>query len=125
MSDTVANTYVNRLRTALALQQPTGAWTNGFIYDAAARLTNVTSKAGSFGYFLGATAPASPLIRSNTLPNTSFITNAFNTTLAYDGNGNLTRSNGNHKVYTYDDENRLVEWASYAISSGSLSDGDC
>src|SRR5439155_14419655 len=71
------NTYVNRLRTALALQQPTGAWTNGFIYDAAARLTNVTSQAGSFGYFLGAKGPASPLIRSNTLPNTSFITNAY------------------------------------------------
>src|SRR5205814_2888858 len=48
-SDTVTNTYVNRLRTALSLQQATGAWTNGFIYDAAGRLTNVTSQAGSFG----------------------------------------------------------------------------
>src|SRR6266699_1907486 len=76
-SDTVTNTYANRLRTALSLQQPTGAWTNGVIYDAAGRPTNVTSQAGSFGYFLGATAPASPLIRSNTLPNSSFITNAY------------------------------------------------
>ena len=34
-SDTVTNTYVNRLRTALSLQQPTGLWTNQFVYDAA------------------------------------------------------------------------------------------
>ena len=31
-SDIVTNTYVNRLRTAMSLQQPTGVWTNGFIY---------------------------------------------------------------------------------------------
>ena len=29
-SDTVTNTYNNRFRSALSLQQPTGAWTNGF-----------------------------------------------------------------------------------------------
>ena len=40
-SDTVTNTYWNRLRMALKLQQPTGAWTNGFGYDSAKRLTNV------------------------------------------------------------------------------------
>src|SRR6266700_5107248 len=49
-SDTVTNTYNNRLRTALSLAQPTGAWTNGFGYDPAKRLTNVTSQAGSFAY---------------------------------------------------------------------------
>jgi len=32
------------------LQQPTGLWTNGFIWDAAGRLTNATSRAGSFVY---------------------------------------------------------------------------
>jgi hypothetical protein len=51
------------LRTALALQQPTITWTNGFKYDPAKRLTNVTSQAGTFGYLLGATAPASPLAK--------------------------------------------------------------
>ena len=53
-SDTVTNTYINRLRTTLSLQQPTGAWTNRFGWDAAKRLTNVTSQAGSFTnlYFL-------------------------------------------------------------------------
>jgi hypothetical protein len=29
-SDTVTNVYSNRLRIGLALQQPTGLWTNGF-----------------------------------------------------------------------------------------------
>jgi YD repeat-containing protein len=46
----VTNGYVQHLRTALGLAQPTGEWTNGFVYDAAGRLTNVTSPAGSFGY---------------------------------------------------------------------------
>src|SRR5215208_4302368 len=45
-SDAVTNTYASRLRTALALQQPTGSWTNGFIYDAARRCTNAISPAG-------------------------------------------------------------------------------
>src|SRR5258708_16966021 len=31
-SDTITNTYVNRLRTGLSLQQPTGVWTNAFGY---------------------------------------------------------------------------------------------
>jgi len=76
-SDTVTNTYVNRLRTSLVLQQPTGTWTNGFGYDAAKRLTNVLSPAGSFAYTLNATAPASPLIKKLLLPNTAAITNSF------------------------------------------------
>src|SRR3954469_4963788 len=40
-SDTITNTYVNRLQTKLSLQQPTGVWTNGFTYDSGARLSNV------------------------------------------------------------------------------------
>src|SRR5882724_7443555 len=75
-SDTVTNTYVNRLRTALALQQPTGAWTNGFGYDAAKRLTSVISPAGTFGYTYVAGLP-SLLVRKLALPNTAFITNNF------------------------------------------------
>ena len=59
-SDTVTNSYSNRLRTALSLAQPTGAWTNGFGYDPAKRLTNVTSQAGSFTYTLGGASYASP-----------------------------------------------------------------
>jgi hypothetical protein len=50
-NDLVTNTYFNRLRVGLGLAQPTGAWTNGFIHDAAGRLTNVISPAGSFACF--------------------------------------------------------------------------
>ena len=75
-SDTVTNVYSNRLRTGLGLQQPTGAWTNGFAYDSVKRLTNVTSPAGAFGYVYesGLFTHHPSLV---TLPNTSYITNAF------------------------------------------------
>ena len=62
-SDTVTNSYSNRLRTGLSLAQPTGSWTNSFGYDAAKRLTSVTSPAGTFTYTLGAAASASLLIK--------------------------------------------------------------
>ncbi len=76
-SDTVTNFYNNRLRTALSLAQPTGAWTNAFYYDTAKRLTNVTSMAGSFTYTLGGNSAASALVKKLALPNTSYITNAY------------------------------------------------
>ena len=76
-SSTLTNTYVNRLRTSMSLQQPTGVWTNKFIYDVAGRLTNVTSPAGVFGYTLGASSPGSKLIKKLLLPNTSYVTNTF------------------------------------------------
>ena len=75
-SDTITNSYVNRLRTQLSLQQPTGFWTNGFTYDAGARLSNVTMRAGTFIYsYLPGTA--SKLVTNLQLPNTSRITNGF------------------------------------------------
>src|SRR5438093_4548487 len=74
-SDTVTNTYSSRLRIALGLQQPAGAWTNGFIYDPSKRLTNVTSQAGSFGYTYDALRSTLPTLL--TLPNGSYITNQF------------------------------------------------
>jgi RHS repeat-associated protein len=222
-SDTVTNTYLNRLRTALSLAQPSGSWTNGFIYDAAGRLTNVTSQVGKFGYQFVAGTSTRSLIARLLLPNTSYITNAYdsvarvkgtwlknssNTTLdsavygynqasqrtaftnaagtfvqytydnigqlkvgdssvnsedrgytydtawnlnyrtnngvlstfkvdtkneltnafsatyAYDSNGNLTSSYGAHGVYTYDDENRLLQWFSYTNSSSFPSNND-
>ena len=76
-SSTVTNQYVNRLRTSLSLQQPSGVWTNKFIYDLAGHLTNVTSAAGIFGYSLGAGSPGSALVKKLLLPNTSYITNTF------------------------------------------------
>lgn len=74
-SDTVTYTYAQRLRTSLTLQQPTGSWTNGYRYDVAKRLTNITSQAGAFGYAYEATRPA--LVSKLTLPNTAYITNTY------------------------------------------------
>jgi|GEM_PF-683626 len=117
-SDTVTNTYNNRLRTGLSLAQPTGSWTNGFYYDPAKRLTNVTSKAGSFTYTLGATASASPLIKKLALPNTSYITNV------YDGNARMlsttlmssTPSVLNAHTYAYNPGNQRTQ---QVFSTGS------
>ena len=70
--------YWNRLRTNLSLQQPTGVWTNQLRYDAARRLTNLTSQAGSFAYTYDVSAgAASGLIRRLVLPNAAYITNDF------------------------------------------------
>ena len=41
-SDTVTNSYSNRLRIGLSVAQPTGSWTNGFSHDAAK--TNVCTR---------------------------------------------------------------------------------
>jgi RHS repeat-associated protein len=81
-SDTVTNTYANRLRVALSLQQPTGAWTNGFGYDSARRLTAVASPAGVFTNqyitgVAGGSGYSSHLLQNVFLPNGSEITNYF------------------------------------------------
>ncbi|SPE60028.1 putative YD repeat protein [Verrucomicrobia bacterium] len=81
-SDAMTNTYVNRVRTGLSLQQPTGLWTNGFAYDAARRLTNIVSPAGSFTNLYvtgvgGASGYCSRLLQRLLEPNGSAITNNF------------------------------------------------
>jgi RHS repeat-associated protein len=82
-SDTVTNFYSNRLRKGLSLAQPTGAWTNGFTYDAIERLSTVTSPAGPFDYYYPDSLP-SRLVQGLVLPNTSYVTNT------YDENARLT-----------------------------------
>src|SRR5947207_219147 len=80
-SDTVTNTYNNRFRNALSLQQPTGTWTNGFGFDEFARLTNVISPAGTSSYqyrdvtLASGDHTACELVARLNLPNTSYITN--------------------------------------------------
>jgi RHS repeat-associated protein len=78
-SDTVTSTYQNRLRVGLSLQQPTGAWTNGFSYDATRRLAAVTSPAGAFAYTYTAlyAGYSGRLIQELGLPNGAYVTNVF------------------------------------------------
>ena len=73
-TDTLTNGYVNRLRTKLGLQTASSTWTNGFIYDAAGRMSNVLSPAGTFIYSY---AGAGSLVARLALPNTAYITNLF------------------------------------------------
>jgi RHS repeat-associated protein len=108
LKKTVTNTYVNRLRTGLGLLQPSCIWTNGFLYDAAKRLTNVTSSAGSFGYIRGGPAPDSLATKKLLLPSGAYITNTF------DGNarllGTYLKNSGNTVLdsyaYSYDAANQ-------------------
>ncbi|HEU5122456.1 MAG TPA: hypothetical protein VFW05_00175, partial [Verrucomicrobiae bacterium] len=107
-NDTVTNIFSSRLRVEMDLQQPTGMWTNQFGYDSAKRLTGVTSPAGAFTYTLGATAPASPLIKTLLLPNTSYITNI------YDGNARLLGT------WLKKNDNTTLDFATYGYNLGNL-----
>ena len=61
LNDTVTNTYWNRLRVGMDLQQPTGLWTNQFTYDLARRLYSVASPAGEFDYEDRDSLPSTPV----------------------------------------------------------------
>jgi len=94
--DTVSNTYVEQLRTALNLAQPSGSWSQSYTYDSAWRMTGLTSLAGTFGYSYNA-QPASALVTSIALPNGSAITNG------YDALARLTQTSLiNHWGHTLD-----------------------
>jgi RHS repeat-associated protein len=104
-SDTVTYGYTDQLRTSLSLQQPTGSWTNGFAYDAAKRLTNVTSQAGSFGYSYGPTRQMLP--ESIALPNTSYISNV------YDGSARVLT------ITLYNSAGATLDAAEYGYNVGN------
>ena len=84
-SDTVTNTYSNRRRIALAVAEPTllgttvAVWTNGFGWDLAGRLTNVTSQAGAFGYTYAALGSgfSGRLLQELNLPGGASVTNFY------------------------------------------------
>src|SRR6266540_2557801 len=81
-NDTVSYTYANRLRSGLTLLQPNASsWTQIYSYDAANRLSSLSSPAGSFAYnyspgVSGITA-SSTLMQKLSLPNGGYITNTF------------------------------------------------
>ena len=128
-SDTVTNTYSNHRRVGFGLQQPSGAWTNAFGYDGAGRLINVTSAAGTFAYLYP--SGIQNLISSILLPNTSRITNTYDSvarllttklitssqtvldSYAYGYNTanqrtGVTRTDGSTVGYTYDPAGQLT-----------------
>jgi RHS repeat-associated protein len=105
-SDMVTNFYANRLRAGLSLTQPAGAWTNGFLYDAADRLTNVISPAGTFAYYYPPGLPSS-LVQELVLPNTSYIANG------YDVNARLTAT------VLYNSANATLDSSLYGYNVGN------
>jgi RHS repeat-associated protein len=104
---TITNTYSNRLRTLMTLKQPSGVWTNKFVYDAAGRLTNVTSPAGVFSYTRGGASGGSRLTKKLLLPNTAYITNKF------DGVARLTGT------YLDNNANTVLDAAAYGYNLAS------
>src|SRR5438046_9283410 len=66
------------MRSGLVLQQPSGTWTNVFLYDSGHRLRNITSQAGTFVYSYKV-GQASRLPIKLSLPNSSYITNTYDT----------------------------------------------
>jgi len=107
VSDTVTNTYNNaRMRSGLVLQQPVGSWTNGFTWDAAHRLSTVSSPAGTFAYSykLG---QASRLPIKLALPNGAYITNTYD---------NVARLTG---TYLDNSSNTILDKSEYLYNGGN------
>ena len=100
---TISYSYNNRVRTNLKIQQPDAdAWTQTYAYDAAVRMTNITTPAGSYGYAYDGARKM--MVGNLSLPNTAYITNAYDsvarllsTTLKNSGNSVI-----NSHSYTYD-----------------------
>ncbi len=128
-NDTVSLGYANRQRTTLSLNSPLSTFNQTYAYDAARRLTNVTSTAGAFVYHYS--SQPSPLIAQLTLPGGSYITNTFDglarltsTLLKNSGGGVLnahayqynvgnertkqTRADGSYVDYSYDAISQLI-----------------
>src|SRR6185369_11812749 len=77
-NDTVSLSYANRLRAGLNLSQPNASdWVQSYGYDAARRLTSLTSPAGAFTYAYDGTAQMQ--VKKLSLPNGAYITNSYDT----------------------------------------------
>src|SRR5213592_171011 len=105
-ADTVTYTYNNRLRASLSLQQPTGSWTNGFTWDAAHRLSTVSSPAGTFAYTYKV-GQASSLPIKLALPNSSYVTNIYD---------NVARLTG---TYLDNSSNTILDKSEYLYNAGN------
>jgi RHS repeat-associated protein len=97
-NDTLTNVYSQRLRSSSTLGT---SWTNNYGYDAARRLTNVTSGAGAFGYeFVGPSQLRSKL----SLPNGASINDSYDNVAQLTNTMLLNSSLAtlNAHSYTYD-----------------------
>jgi RHS repeat-associated protein len=107
-NDTLTYTYnAVGLRSGLSIQQASGSYTNGYTYDAAKRLTNVTGHAGAFTYDYyptnGGITASTHLIRKLTQPPGSYITNSFDNNARMLRTAQFDSSNGlwNDHEYVY------------------------
>jgi len=145
--DTVTSSYhplVSGLLTNITVSQPSGSYSATYGYDAAKRLSSVTSTAGTFNYLytnaVTNLTAAGRLVAKLSLPNTSYITNTFDsearelsTVLKNSGNTMLnshaytynkgsqrtvmTRSDASTVTYTYDSLGEVIK----ALGSGGYS----
>jgi YD repeat-containing protein len=110
----VSYSYSNRRRVGLSLSQRNAdPWNQSYAYDEFARLTNVTSQAGSFGYAYEAPPDLPDMVATLTLPDnggTFYIENQ------HDGLARLTSTTlhtsydwtANTHSYDYDNANQRV-----------------
>ena len=146
-SSTLTLGYSTRLRTSLTLQQPViGNWSQSYTYDEAKRLSTVVSPPGTstYVYPVDTTAyKASRQVTRLSLPNTSFITNTFDsvgrqlTTMLKNSSGTVlnshsyvvnkaaqrtkqTRTDGSYVNYTYDNASEVREGLTFTSGNAAV-----
>ena len=146
-SSTVTFGYTTRLRTSLTLQQPAiGNWSQTYSYDTAKRLWTVISPPGTVTYVYPvdtAAYKASRQVTRVSLPNTSWITNTFDTvgrpisTILNNSGGTVlnshtyqvnkaaqrtrqTRTDGGYVTYTFDNAGEVREGLTFTSSNASV-----
>jgi hypothetical protein len=139
-NDVISYSYTARQRVSLSLQEPSGSpWNQSYAYDAARRLTNVTSTAGGFGY--GYDATRKMLVGKLLLPNAAYVTNTYDSvarllttklqtngvnidayTYAYNLGGQRTQvvyTAGGYVNYGYDSAGQLTSALAYRLGGAT------
>ena len=146
-SSTVTFGYTALLRTSLTLQQPTiGNWSQTYTYDSAKRLATEVAPPGTFTYVYPvdtAVYKASRQVTRLSLPNTSYITNTFDTvgrqqtTILKNSGGTVlnshsyvvnkaaqrtkqTRTDGSYVNYTYDNAGELRTGLTFTSGNAAI-----